>query len=207
METPTTMRAAIWQKLIEAAHESTLGEIASCVYKPVLVVLLALTMLKDGRGFNALIEWQDFTLPCIVVAVAIVYGAPTLRRLLTVGDSAPTFTRVPLAATGERLEGAPLDALIDHMIETNSFKRGAIEAIFKMPRHRVSLLGDRLEEVGILERGENNARVLAALPRERIRAILAGKRVAEEIEREVEIVRPTPLLPSVFTKRPISVLA
>ena len=201
METPNTMRRVIWQKMIEAADERSLSEIAACVSKPVIVVLASLLMLKDGRGFNALMEWQDFSLPAIVVAIATVYGLPALWRLLrTPGSIAAPLVR-PVG--GERLEGAPLDDLIDHMIETNSFKRATVEARFSIPRHRVSLLGDRLEEVGILERGPNNARVLAPMSRERIRSILTGKRVAEEIEREIEIVRPTPPLPS-FSLRAVS---
>ena len=200
------MRRVIWQKMIEAADERSLSEIAACVSKPVIVVLASLLMLKDGRGFNALMEWQDFSLPAIVVAIATVYGLPALWRLLRTPNRVPhqgLWTHQTGASGVERLEGAPLDDLIDHMIETNSFKRATVEARFSIPRHRVTLLGDRLEEVGILERGPNNARVLAPMSRERIRSMLAGKRVAEEIEREVEIVRPTPSLPS-FSLRAVS---
>lgn len=204
------MRRVIWDKVIEAAQDRSLGEIGSFLIKPPLVAGLAFCMLTEGRGFDAIMEWRNFSVPMILTAVAIVYGVPVFYRFtIEAGENIIDRTRRAAPVPNERMEGVATDVLIDHMFATKGFRRAEVEAKFKMPRHRVSLLADRLEEVGILTRGENNARVLAAVSREHVRGILAGKTVAEEIEQEVNIVRPTPPPRSpapIFTKRPISEL-
>lgn len=201
METTPTMRRVIWSKMIEAAEERSLREITAFIFKPLLVIFFSGCMLKEGKGFDAIMQWQNFSVPMILTAVAIVYGIPPLYRLtIETGENIIDRTRrTPVTVTGASLEGAPLTELVDHLFDTQSFKRADVETTFKIPRGRVSLLGDRLEEVGILTRGENNARILAPVSREEVLKILKGKRRAEEIEREVNVVRipsPTTLSPA-----------
>jgi hypothetical protein len=194
--------------MIEAAEDRTLGEITSFIIKPPLVVALASCMWTEGKSFDAIMQWRNFSVPMFLTAIAMVYGLPVLYRLMV--QSAENIiekTKQSVPVPNERMEGVATDALIEHLFATKGFRRAEVEAKFKMPRHRVSLLADRLEDVGILTRGENNARVLGAVSREHVRELLAGKTVAEELEQSINIVRPTPPPHSpapIFTKRPIS---
>lgn len=205
------MRRVIWSKMIEAAEDRSLGEIGSFLIKPPLAAALAYCMITEGRGFDAVMEWRNFSVPMILMAVATVYGAPVLYRLtVEAGENIVERTRRSSPVPNERIEGVATRALVDHIFDTKGFRRAEIEQKFRIPRHRVSLLADRLEEVGILMRGENNARVLGAVSREQVDKMLAGKTVAEEIEQGVNIVRPTPpprVESPVFQKRLISEFA
>lgn len=204
-----TMRGVIWTKMIEAAEERTLGEIGGFFFKPVAVAALSAGMLTQGKAFDAAMEWRGFTLPTIFTAIVFVYGLPPLFRMVmdTAGD---VRERVKASVPNERMEGVATDALIDHIFTTKGFRRAEIEQKFRIPRHRVTLLSDRLEELGILIRGENNARVLGSVSRDQVRRMLEGKTVAEELEQEVNIVRPTPpprVQSPIFQKRLVSEFA
>lgn len=206
-KTPT-MRTVLWGKMIEAAEDRTLGEIGGFLIKPPLVATLSACMLTKGRGFDAIMEWREFSIPTVLTAIVTVYGLPVLyRSVMDTAGNISARTKAAAPVPRERMEGVSTETLIDHLFETKGFRRAEVEAKFKIPRHRVSLLGDRLEEVGILTRGENNARVLAAISREQVRRMLDGKTVAEEIEQGINIVRPNPPSPAqspIFQKRPVS---
>jgi len=58
------------------------------------------------------------------------------------------------------LEGIPTLELIDYLFEHKSFKRDDIEATFGVSRNRFDNLAKKLDEINILIRGANNARVL-----------------------------------------------
>lgn len=197
--------------MIEAAEDRTLGEIMSFMIKPPLVIALASCMWTEGKSFDAIMQWRNFSVPMLLTAIAMVYGLPVLYRLtVQSAENIIDRTKQSVPVPNERMEGVATDALIEHLFATKGFRRAEVEAKFKMPRHRVSLLADRLEEVGILMRGENNARVLGAVSREHVRELLSGKTVAEEIEQEVNIVRTTPpprINPPLFQKRLISEMA
>lgn len=213
METPKkipTMRRVIWNKIIEAADERTLTEIVSFLIKPPIVLGIAFCMRTDGKSFDAVMQWRGFFVPILTTAIFIVYGLPILYRIATeISENIIEQMKIPQNMPTERIEGIATESLIDFLFERKSYRRAEVESYLKIPRDRVTLLGDRLEQVGILTRGENNARVLGAVSREQVTKILAGKTVAEEIEEGINIVRPTPLpshaSPS-FTKRLISTI-
>lgn len=61
---------------------------------------------------------------------------------------------------GQNIEWIPVVELLDHLFEFQSFKRDDVEKKFWIPRNRFSNLANRLEELNVLVRGENNARIL-----------------------------------------------
>lgn len=76
---------------------------------------------------------------------------------------------------GSTLEGIPVVELLDHLFEKESFKREEVENKFGIPRNRYTTLAIKLENIGVLIRGENNARVLnTEYSRADVAAILAS---------------------------------
>lgn len=67
-----------------------------------------------------------------------------------------TFERPPQ----DTLDGIPHSELLDHLFTEKSFKRDEIKDKFLIGHHRTLELGANLEKVGVLVRGDNNARVL-----------------------------------------------
>lgn len=62
----------------------------------------------------------------------------------------------------ETFAGVPIVELVDYMFETRHFKRAELEERFAMSRANIDLTAKRLEELCVLIRGENNARILAS---------------------------------------------
>lgn len=58
------------------------------------------------------------------------------------------------------IEGIPISELVDHIFSESSFKRDEIERKFALPRNRYQSIANRLDELGVFKRGDNNAREL-----------------------------------------------
>ncbi len=99
---------------------------------------------------------------------------------------------------GHTLEGIPTVELLDHLFQFESFKREDIEKKFWIPRNRYTTLAIKLENIGVLIRGENNARVLSTeYSRADVAAILEQAESAKELKAVFRQVGPTS-----YTKQP-----
>jgi hypothetical protein len=62
--------------------------------------------------------------------------------------------------TIDSIDGIPRLELLDHLFTVGTFKRDEVEKKWGIPRYRVTEISKKLEDLGVLVRGENNARVL-----------------------------------------------
>ena len=84
---------------------------------------------------------------------------------------------------GETIEGIPVFELLDHLFTFQSFKRDDIEKRFAIPRNRFTDLANKLEELQVLVRGENNSRVLnPEFSRSDVVLILSGVEQAKDLK-------------------------
>lgn len=132
---------------------------------PDLIVIASRFVLSIG----------NFALPKFLLVFLLINNHKRLRRaykkILSKGK------------TTVRIEGIPSVELLDHLFTVGSFKRDDIKRKFGIPHHRYQSLAKKLESLGILIRGENNARILNdAYSRQDIAAILHNKRKAVDLE-------------------------
>lgn len=205
METKT-MRGVIWQKLVEAVDHLSLRQLMHGSALAGVAALYSAFLLDGGRTLVRLSEWHGGALPGIVLVNLVVWNIPRLWRVVRTAVLTIDLTSAieEVEPEGDCLEGVSTAALIDHLFATRSFKRAEVELALGLPRSRYSDLADAMERIGILERGENNARVLSALPRARVAELLAGKSSAEELEIPINIVRPLPSPAPLFKVRTLS---
>jgi len=79
--------------------------------------------------------------------------------------------------TIDSIDGIPRLELLDHLFTVGTFKRDDVENKWKIPRYRVTEISKKLEDLGVLVRGENNARVLNTdFTREDIASMIDGKK-------------------------------
>lgn len=72
--------------------------------------------------------------------------------------------------------------LLDHLFEFESFKRDDIEKKFGIPRNRFTTLAQKLEDLCVLKRGENNSRILnEEFARSDVALLLEGKTSAADL--------------------------
>jgi len=148
-----------------------LGFIGACA----LTMLLMYTDTMIALLTSA-IRFQSFLIVKFLFSAVLIWKWSTILSLIS---RLLPEKKKPL---GENIEGIPTAELLDHLFQYKSFKRDDIEGKFGIPRNRFTALGDKLENMGILERGPNNSRVLnERYSRQDIAAILEGRKKAKEL--------------------------
>lgn len=143
----------------------------------------------------AILSWKNSAIPSAAFSTAIVFASPWLFRICI--DTFKSCFAGKDSDEAETVEGIPTDELLDYLFTVKTFKRDDVEARFKIPRYKYTILSKRLKESGVLTHGINNETVLSS---DVTRAFVAGVLTGDG--EPVKIVRP---IPSSFTKREINV--
>ena len=196
----------LWHKFVEFVEEKPLGSIVKFVGMSFLAGFLSSILTAPDatqEAFYHLMLWKHGVLPAIGMCFAAVFFAPRVGRYLfdELCQIIESLSGVS-CESDETIEGVPVPELIDHLFEEGSFKREDIEGNFCIPRNRYQRLAEKMEELEILNRGENNSRVLnPEMTRAEVIEHLKGKRVAMDLD-TLNIIRPLPS-PVSFTTRKI----
>lgn len=145
---------------------------------------------------SAVFSWRNYA---IIKSLFICLLLFNLQRIGALGYLLWKKRR-PVAKneTGDTLEGIPVVELLDHLFEFESFKREDIEKKFWMSRNRYSRLALKLDEIGVLLHGKNNARILnPEYSRSDVAAILSSADNARDLKAVFRQVGP-----GSFTKEP-----
>lgn len=161
-----------------------------------MVTFAALYPQNAHDFIRAVWMWQN---GAIIKTTFIFFLVFNIQKIGTLGvkvwKNAQTTQKIE---TGNTIEGIPTVELLDHLFNHQSFKREEIEKKFWIPRNRYTTLAMKLENIGVLIRGENNARVLnTEYARADIAAILENvdnARALKAVFREVA--------PGSFTREP-----
>lgn len=204
-----TLRSVLWQKVIECVEDLTLGQFALRMGLGCVAILYVLCIASPAFA-TRLASWNNGTVPLSVFVCAVLFSLPKMWALF----SEQVFNSYLPEQTGvepvvqDSVEGIPVDELLEHLFTVRTFKRADIEQKFGIPRYKYSALATRLKEIGVLTHGENNATILAdGIKREDVMNVLRGKGSAEELEKPLNIVRPLPSSPPIFTKRVVTRIA
>lgn len=175
-----TVRHIIWSKCLDALEDATLrGILANSALTVGAVGLSAVLIFPHQAADIArnVCEWQNYAVPKVAASFAFVFNFQSLVR--NIRNMIPEAQEIP---SGETIEGIPTVELLDHLFEFESFKRDDVEKKFGIPRNRFTDLAKKLEDLKVLVRGDNNARILnPEFSRSDVASILTGSERAEEL--------------------------
>jgi hypothetical protein len=159
METTRTVRSIMREKAMDALERTELSEMArysaalGCT--AMLTVSLAYPSLVREAG-TLVLSWENWILPKAAASAALCFN---FRAILgKVRDAMREDTRVVPEGV-ETIEGIPTAEFVARLFATGRFSVDDAKAYaLAMPRYAV--FAKRLEDLGVLVRGEKNARVL-----------------------------------------------
>lgn len=201
----------MWRKVVAFVDAHSLGQCAGIIglfFLAGLTSAAVIDMPTMIRISDNVMQWHHNALPTIALVFAAYAYAPRFLHGVwgILPDLARSCLKLPESCpTSGMIEGIPVAELVDHLFAAKSFKRADIETRFAVPRYRVERLAAKLEEIGVLTRGANNARVLASdMSREAVAGIMQTSHLAEGLERPIAIIRPQRSPSPRFTCRKIT---
>lgn len=124
--------------------------------------LLAIYTDEALAAFSLVMSAENYAIPKIAGCFLAVFGAPDIARVLRYSlDSLASACAQKKPSDRAVLEGVPVDEILDHLFTVGTFRREDMESRFAMSRSTYERLAARLDKVGVLVRGKNNARVLS----------------------------------------------
>lgn len=189
-----TVGSIVHSKILDALEATDLSDLAR--YSAAFASTCALTAClvfpeAVGQAIRDAAAWQNWLFPKAAVSAVISFnfrrflewGASSIAEMEIARENAgkTCFSTVPVLSA-ERIDGIPTVELISHLFEEGKFSVRDADAL-KMPRNRYFALANKMEEVGILVRGEKNARILNPdFSRSDVVSILAGCETASELK-------------------------
>ena len=194
-----TISAIVKNKILDSVESQPLSSLMLRTLLFFLCIFLSLAVLYPDHILDAakmVFAWNNNALVKIAFISLMVFNLSRIGKLALVIWK--NRTRAEIKPTGETLEGIPVVELLDHLFEHGSFKREDIEGKFGIPRNRYSILAAKLESIGVLIRGDSNARVLnLEYSRADVAAILASAKNARDLKQVFREVAP-----GSFTREP-----
>jgi hypothetical protein len=204
-----TLKKVLWIKFVQFVAERPLGSIVKFVGLSFVAGLLSSLLASPDdfeRVFYAVALWHNGLITLILMCFGFVFFAPRFFRFIM--DELVYIVEgltQQSCESDETIEGIPVTEMVDHLFEEKSFKREEIEGKFGIPRNRYQRLAEKMEDLDILTRGENNSRVLnEEMSRAEVIEHLKGKRVAMQLEYPLKIVRPPLPRSPVFVHRELA---
>lgn len=177
------VKSILWNKFLDILEDSTFRQIISVILLIKSSLILALVLTYPEKASELLLtawKFENFLIPKIVWSFILIFNFKRIFEILK--NLIPEFPEVKEEPKGDTIEWIPVVELLDHLFEFESFKRDDIEKKFGIPRNRFTDLAQKLEELCVLKRGENNSRILnKEFARSDIANILAWKSTAEDL--------------------------
>lgn len=180
-EARKTLTSVIYKKLLESLENSSFKEI----FKMILIVFATiittfiLTYPKEIlNAFGVIFTWNNSILLKAIISFIIFYNF--WRIIETVKNIDLWFSQNEKI---DQIEWIPTLELVDYLFENKSFKRDEVEQTFWIPRNRFEKLAKKMDELNILIRSINNARVLnEEFTRQEVYKILEWKSSSDELK-------------------------
>jgi len=190
-EDKRSITSILWEKALKWTEEHTFKEFILLCFAIILVTLSFLAVLIPKsfyKTFIIIIQIYDYAILKIIILTVILWRFTAIIRILTfiyrfiIGTKNKT-------QNVDHIEGIPKIELLDHLFMEKSFKLAQVNAKWQLSRKKYDRLASKLEEIDVLVRGENNARVLnPKFSRSDIKSILEGVKKSKEVE---GLFRPT----------------
>lgn len=157
-----TLTSILVSKILDVLESSTLSQIFSGFFLLLasIIITVVITYTDDSvRVFSAILWWENAIIAKAIVSIIFVFNFSSLvsyvlekfESMLASHDNIRTI---------DSIDGIPRIELLDHLFTAGNFKRDEVEKKWNIPRYRVTEISKKLEDLGVLVRGENNARVL-----------------------------------------------
>lgn len=194
IETPS-LRSVVWGKFVEFVSHYSFVQIISFVFMSFIAGLLSAAVFNVDETLSvgqAALVWRGGLLVKVAGTFVLVFNARRIASFVWTHLQDMIYFLADSPTPNEiTIEGIPHHELLDHLFKTGSLKREEVKDKFGIAHHRFKALADRMEEVGILVRGEANARVLnPEYSRQDVALMLRKAENAEDIQ---ALFRPTDL--------------
>jgi hypothetical protein len=167
-------------KVFEAFDTLTLSETLKMISLILLSMFLTGLLVRPDllqSGIIFLLKFYNYLVPKFIATLLIVFNS---TRIMGAVKRMRPVKKTPRA---HLIEGIPAVEILDHIFTEGSFKREEVKKKFGIPHDRCNRLAQKLEDLGVFVRRENNARVLNPdMSRQDVAAILEGKTEAKELQ-------------------------
>lgn len=146
---PQTVKSVFQQKFTNYLAKTPLK-------KPLALVVISYAIAWPESALDAahaVLVAKSYFLPKVLFAAVLIYRWRYVRKI---AKSLHNKKKCK-----QNIEGIPATELIDHLFEFESFKRTDVLGKFGIPANRFENIAKKLEELGLLVRGDNNSRILA----------------------------------------------
>lgn len=185
-----TIRSIIWSKILDSIESVSLLEIFINFSLWIISGCAAYAAIHPDQAqmiAKAINEWWNYAFAKTFFSFGIIFNLHRIYHIIKI-LVARHSKKVP---AGETLEGIPTVEILDHLFEVQSFKRDDIEKKFWIPRNRFTDLAQKLEDLDVLIRGDNNSRILnPEYSRADIAAILQGAERSGDLNKVFREVKP-----------------
>lgn len=150
-----TVASILWRKLHNWFDNSSASHILRRTIETFVALMVALAFVAPEETYQAAafaISFYSFALPKFVLGFLVVTKRKTIKRL---------YTRLMQRGENQHtiIGGVPKTELVDFLFDTGAFKYEQARKRFSMSRKNYDKLAGKLESIGLLVRGEKNARV------------------------------------------------
>lgn len=157
-----TLTSILVSKILDVLESSTLSQIFSgfLLLLASIIITVVLTYTDDSiAAFRAILSWENAIITKAVVITLLVFNFSKILALILEWFESLLATHTDIR-TIDSIDGIPRLELMDHLFTIGTFKRDDVESKWAIPRYRVTAISKKLEDLGVLIRGENNSRIL-----------------------------------------------
>lgn len=157
-----TLTSILVSKVLDVLESSTLSQIFSgfLLLLASIILTVVLTYTDDSiEAFRAILSWENAIIAKAIVITLLVFNFSRILALILEWFESLLATHTDIR-TIDSIDGIPRLELMDHLFTIGTFKRDDVESKWAIPRYRVTAISKKLEDLGVLIRGENNSRIL-----------------------------------------------
>lgn len=157
-----TLTSILVSKVLDVLESSTLSQIFSgfLLLLASIIITVVFTYTDDSiEAFRAILTWENAIIAKAIVVTLLVFNFSKILALILEWFESLLATHTDIR-TIDSIDGIPRLELMDHLFTIGTFKRDDVESKWAIPRYRVTAISKKLEDLGVLIRGENNSRIL-----------------------------------------------
>lgn len=158
-----TLAGVIADKVIAYVRANRTGRILKKGLEIITALILGVLALYPAEvlaAIDSLLKLNNFAVPKVTVVAAAFLGRKSIIRMF---KRCAKFVHSFSLQHEKLLDGIPVAELTDYLIRNKHFKREGVNGVretFGLSMERFNKLAAKLEENGVLIRGENNGRIL-----------------------------------------------
>ena len=164
---PTTIKNVFQGKILQFIANNTMGSLAKKLAELCVGLVLGAFIFRPavvGSFILETLKTEDYAIPKVLGFITIFYCRKLIYKIPGKARNVKRKIDVHFAEAHKQLDGIPVDELADYLIRNKNFRREGINGArqtFGLRMEKYNQLAKKLEEHGVLVRGENNLRVLS----------------------------------------------